>query len=363
MYPSCDNIRYEGEALGRTREISITAHAERAQGAADRMRQTKQTRQARQVTQTDFSPYDLFTRIQWAKLHFSTPLPLSEDELQKLRGINEKISLQEVSHIFLPLSKLLNLYVTAEQRLSATTASFLGALPQRVPYIIGIAGSVAVGKSTTARIVQALLARWPNHPRVDLVTTDGFLYPNRILQERGIMNRKGFPESYDTKRLIQFLADIKSGCSHVTAPVYSHLYYDIMPGREQVVNQPDILILEGLNVLQPPIQGTSGYIPAVAVSDFFDFSVYIDAKQEYIRTWYIDRFKVLRHTAFQKPESFFHRYASLTEDEAQTVADEIWTSINEPNLLENILPTRERARLIMEKGADHSVQRVLLRKL
>lgn len=323
------------------------------QGAAFRMRQARR----------DFSPYDQFTRKQWSKLRISTPLPLSEDELQRLRGINEKISLDEVSHIYLPLSKLLNLYVSAEQGLSGVTAAFLGSLTPKVPYIIGIAGSVAVGKSTTARIIQALLARWPNHPRVDLVTTDGFLYPNRLLQQRGLMERKGFPESYDTRRLIQFLADVKSGRGQVTAPVYSHLVYDIVPGQEQVVNHPDILILEGLNVLQPPVLGTKGKIPAVYVSDFFDFSVYIDAKEEYIRNWYIDRFKVLRQTAFQNPDSYFHRYASLTEEAAERVADEIWSGINQPNLVENILPTRERARLIMEKGKDHSIQRVRLRKL
>ncbi|OFW75587.1 MAG: type I pantothenate kinase [Alicyclobacillus sp. RIFOXYA1_FULL_53_8] len=311
----------------------------------------------------DFSPYDSFTRKQWAKLRISTPLPLTEEDLHRLRGINEHISLQEVSRIYLPLSKLLNLYVTAAQGLSGVTATFLGSLTEKVPYIIGVAGSVAVGKSTTARIIQALLARWPNHPKVDLVTTDGFLYPNRILQERGIMNRKGFPESYDARRLIRFLADVKSGRAEVSAPVYSHLSYDIVPGEKQVVRRPDILILEGLNVLQSPVLGNRGRIPAVFVSDFFDFSVYIDAEEEYIRNWYIERFKVLRSTAFQNPDSYFHRYAELSETEAEHVADEIWNSINRPNLRENITPTRERARLIMQKGKDHSIQEVRLRKL
>ena len=358
----CDTIRYEGHNRGFSlidcsifqRFLAKHVHVDRLQGAARSMTETKYT---------DFSPYEIFTREEWSKLRISTPLPLSEEELHKLKGLNEKISLEDVSHIYLPLSKLLNLYVSAEQGLSGVTAAFLGSLTPKVPYIIGIAGSVAVGKSTTARIIQALLARWPNHPRVDLVTTDGFLYPNRVLEERGIMNRKGFPESYDARKLIQFLADVKSGRAHVTAPVYSHLSYDIVPGEEQVVSHPDILILEGLNVLQPPSSGTRRRIPAVAVSDFFDFSVYIDSKEDYIRRWYIDRFKVLRQTAFQNPNSYFHRYASLTEEEAEQVAGDIWRNINEPNLIENILPTRERARLIMEKGEDHSIQRVRLRKL
>ena len=310
-----------------------------------------------------FSPYRVFSRKQWARLRISTPLPLKEEELLEMRGINERISLEEVSRIYLPLSKLLNLYVSAAQGLSGVTAAFLGSLPEKVPYIIGIAGSVAVGKSTTARIIQALLARWPNHPKVDLVTTDGFLYPNRVLADKGLMERKGFPESYDTRGLIRFLAEIKSGRSEVTAPVYSHMAYGIVPNDAQVVRQPDILILEGLNVLQPPQSSSGGRFPSLSVSDFFDFSVYIDADESNIRKWYIERFKVLRSTAFQDPESYFHRYADLSEDEAEHTADSIWNSINRPNLKNNILPTRERAGLIMMKGPDHSIQTVKLRKL
>ncbi|MDQ4074690.1 MAG: type I pantothenate kinase, partial [Chloroflexota bacterium] len=290
------------------------------------------------------------------------PLPLSESDLQMLQGINEEVSLAEVAAIYLPLARLLNLYITSTQTLHEVTETFLGNPAKKVPYVIGMAGSVAVGKSTTARILQTLLAQWPAHPRVDLVATDGFLYPNRVLEERGIMHRKGFPESYDLRCLVRFVADVKSGRPRVTAPVYSHLTYDIVPGAVQVVEEPDIVILEGLNVLQSGAT-SPGEKPRVFVSDFFDFSIYVDAGEKYLEQWYIERFLHLRDTVFQDEASYFHRYANLSVEEAKEVARRIWRQINLVNLHENILPTRERARLILEKGRHHSVQRVHLRKL
>ena len=307
-------------------------------------------------------PYLHFSRQEWSRLREDTPLTLTEEDLVRLRGLNEPVSLLEVEEVYLPLSRLLNLYVTASQELYGATARFLGHQAARVPYVIGIAGSVAVGKSTTARIVQALLRRWPGHLEVDLVTTDGFLLPNRMLEERGLMRRKGFPESYDLRRLLQFVSDLKAGRPEARSPVYSHLTYDIVPGEELVVRQPDIVILEGLTVLQSN-GGPRARSNPVFVSDFFDFSVYVDAEAGHIRQWYLDRFFTLRNTAFQAPASYFHRYARLSDTEAEEVASGLWRDINEVNLRENILPTRERARLVLRKGPDHSVEEVRLRKI
>jgi type I pantothenate kinase len=308
------------------------------------------------------SPYLDFDRPSWSALRAATPLTLSEGDLAELRGLNERISLEEVETIYLPLSRLLNLQVAAIQTLHKATDTFLGSLPAPTPYVIGVAGSVAVGKSTFARILRALLARWPDHPRVDLVTTDGFLFPNRVLETRGLLGRKGFPESYDVKTLVQFMADVKAARGAVHAPVYSHQAYDIVPGEFQVVARPDIVIVEGLNVLQTG-EGAPGRPARLFVSDFFDFSIYIDADESHIEDWYISRFMALRETVFRDPRSYFHRYAGLSDEAATRTAHEIWHSINGVNLRENILPTRERARLILEKGADHLVNRVRLRNV
>jgi type I pantothenate kinase len=282
---------------------------------------------------------------------------LHEKDLEALRGINDRIDLEEVVAIYLPLTRLLNLYVSATQNLHRVAATFLGTISPKMPYVIGIAGSVAVGKSTSARILQALLTRWPEHPRVELITTDGFLYPNAVLESRGIMNRKGFPESYDTKRLVQFLREIKAGTPDVSAPVYSHVEYDIVKGDSQVVHQPDILIVEGLNVLQVGSDSTE------FVSDYFDFSIYIDAVESDIENWYIERFLALQQTVFSNPDSFFIHFAHLTNEQAIEVARGIWREINGKNLSDNIAPTRHRASLVMQKDAKHRVTEVHLRKL
>ncbi|EMD30058.1 type I pantothenate kinase [Amycolatopsis oliviviridis] len=305
----------------------------------------------------ELSPYVELHREQWRELRRSTPLPLTAAELLRLRGLGEQVDLAEVAEVYLPLSRLINLQVAARQRLYEATTTFLGedSRGTKVPYIIGIAGSVAVGKSTTARILRTLLARWPDHPRVDLVTTDGFLHPRAELVRRGIMHRKGFPESYDRRALLRFVTEVKSGAERVSAPVYSHLAYDILPDEEQVVQQPDILILEGLNVLQPG--------PRLSVSDLFDFSIYVDAATTDIERWYVERFLKLRHTAFADPASHFHHFAGLPDDEARAEARHLWRTINEPNLMENIKPTRPRATLVLRKDADHAINRVRLRKL
>ena len=308
----------------------------------------------------EISRYVDLTRAEWARLRASTPLPVSEAQLRPLGGVTERVSLDEVIDVYLPVSRLLNLNVGATQKLHAATSTFLGGSADlRIPYIIGIAGSVAVGKSTTSRVLKALLSHWPSHPRVDLVTTDGFLLPQRELERRGLAHRKGFPESYDVRRLLRFLADVKSGLPEVTAPVYSHLAYDIVPGESQIVGQPDILIVEGLNVLQTGSQQKKS--PTMFVSDFFDFSIYVDANEADVEQWYIERFLKLRATVFQNPSSYFHRYAAMTNAEAETTARHIWETINLVNLQQNVLPTRERAHLVLEKGRDHAVRLVRLR--
>jgi type I pantothenate kinase len=310
----------------------------------------------------EFSPYRIFTREEWARLRADTPMTLADEEVEQLSGVIDRISPDEVKEIYLPLSRLLNLYVAAAQTLHSQTNSFLGKHDGKMPFIIGIAGSVAVGKSTTARVLRALLARWPHHPRVDLVPTDGFLLPNEVLEERGIMDRKGFPESFDQQALLQFMADVKAGRRNVKAPVYSHFDYNIRAGETIVVDQPDVLIVEGLNVLQPAKLPKNGEaIPFV--SDFFDFSIYIHAEPKVIEEWYVARFYRLRHTAFRHPDAYFHRYASLSDLEARRTALDIWRRINLRNLEDNILPTRQRAALILNKGADHSTETVWLRKL
>lgn len=310
----------------------------------------------------EFSPYRVFSREEWARLRQDTPMTLVSRELEQLSGLIEELSVEEVEQIYLPLSRLLNLYVAAAQELHLVSTRFLGRRERKVPFIIGVAGSVAVGKSTTARVLRALLARWPDHPRVDLITTDGFLLPNEELARTGLMSRKGFPESFDTARLLNFLAGVKSGRERVEAPVYSHFHYDIVPGQKTVIERPDILIVEGLNVLQPARLPKGGEgIPFV--SDFFDFSLYIDADPAVIEQWYVTRFMRLRATAFRDKAAYFHRYAHLTTETAQARALEIWREINLRNLEENILPTRQRANLILRKGADHAVDSVALRKL
>ncbi|WP_145563724.1 type I pantothenate kinase [Yersinia aldovae] len=307
------------------------------------------------------TPYLQFDRTQWAALRDSVPLTLTEEEIVKLKGINEDLSLDEVAQIYLPLSRLLNFYISSNLRRQAVLEQFLGTDGQRIPYVIGIAGSVAVGKSTTARLLQALLSRWPEHRSVELITTDGFLHPNKVLNERGLMKKKGFPESYDMHNLVKFVSEVKSGADHVTAPVYSHLIYDVVPDGNKIIKQPDILILEGLNVLQSGMDYP--HDPHhVFVSDFVDFSIYVDAPEDLLQSWYINRFLKFRQGAFSNPDSYFHNYAKLPETEAVKIATQLWKEINGLNLKRNILPTRERASLIMTKSANHAVENVRLRK-
>src|SRR3954451_6906851 len=319
-------------------------------------------RSMEQRTEDGLSPYRVFPRAEWAALRADTPMTLTPDEVTRLRSLHDRLDMREVEDIYLPLSRLLSLYVAAAQRLFRAQQGFLGTEDAKMPYIIGVAGSVAVGKSTTARVLQALLARWPNVPKVDLFTTDGFLYPNAVLAREGLMEKKGFPESYDLSALLRFLTDVKAGKHPVRAPVYSHLIYDVMPSQWIEIDHPDILIVEGLNVLQagrPPKDGKM--IPFV--SDFFDFSVYLDADEEVLRQWYVDRFLTLRSTAFRDPMSYFHRYAKFSDTEAVEMANSIWGRTNLVNLRENILPTRQRADLILSKSANHMVGEVALRRL
>lgn len=304
--------------------------------------------------------YLTFTRAEWARLRSNTPLTLSEADLAPLRGANEQVSLDEVEKVYLPLSRLLNLQVRAARHLNGVKDAFLGRLVGSRPYVIAIAGSVAVGKSTFARVLQALMARWPDHPRVELVTTDGFLQPNRVLLANGSMQRKGFPESYDLRRMVQFLADIKAGVAEARAPVYSHQAYDIVPEEWQVVRQPDVLIFEGLNVLQTA-GGTRRH--SVIVSDFFDYALYVDAEEADIETWYVERFLLRQRTSFQNPSSYFHHLKDLPPDQAREAGRRIWREINRVNLEENILPTRERANVVLRKRADHGIGEIWLRQL
>ena len=308
------------------------------------------------------SPYVEIDRARWSSLRDATPLTLDDADLTRLRGLGEPIDLAEVEEVYLPLSRLLSLQVTAAQQRHRATAMFLGEASPRVPFVIGVAGSVAVGKSTTSRVLRELLARWPDHPRVELVTTDGFLLPNTELERRNLLARKGYPESYDQRALLRFLAAVKSGVAEVAAPVYSHLVYDVVPDETVAVHSPDILIVEGLNVLQPPAPRDDRRT-RMSISDYFDVSVYVDAATADIGQWYVERFLRLRRTAFADPASYFRRYAGLSDDEARATATRIWTEINGPNLVDNILPTRGRATLVLEKGSDHAVRRVRLRKV
>jgi type I pantothenate kinase len=308
------------------------------------------------------SPYRTFPRAEWAALREDTPMTLTSEEVARLRSLHDRLDMAEVEDIYLPLSRLLSMYVAATQRLFVAQKRFLSIEDAKMPYVIGVAGSVAVGKSTTARVLQALLARWPNVPKVDLITTDGFLYPNAVLERESLMEKKGFPESYDLPSLLRFLTDVKAGRRPARAPVYSHLIYDVMPNQWIEIDRPDILIVEGLNVLQTgrlPKDGKA--IPFV--SDFFDFSVYLDAPEHVLKAWYVDRFLTLRGTAFRDPKSYFHRYSNLSDEEATMTAAAIWTRINLVNLHENILPTRQRADLILRKSESHQVEEVSLRRL
>ncbi len=308
------------------------------------------------------STYLSFSREEWKKLRDSTPLTLSTSDLEGIKGINEKISIAEVEDIFLPISRLLNLYYLGSRELYEARRTFLGANHERIPFIIGVAGSVAVGKSTTSRLLKTLISAWPSAPDVDLIPTDGFLYPNSVLENRKLMNRKGFPESYDLRKLIRFLYKLKSGEENLSVPVYSHVRYDIVSEEYTTLRAPDIVILEGLNVLQTrSVRGPKE--PELLVSDFFDFSIYIDADESSVKNWYTERFRVLRDTAFRRSDSYFHNMAKLSDEEADATASRIWDEINAVNLRENIAPTKHHAHLILEKGSDHSITGVKMRKI
>ncbi|MDD7909713.1 MULTISPECIES: type I pantothenate kinase [Pseudovibrio] len=314
------------------------------------------------VSELDLSPYSVFSESEWAKLRADTPMTLTADDIKDVQSLNDYVSIEQVETIYLPLSRLLAYYVEATQKLHRATKRFLGTNGRKTPFIIGVAGSVAVGKSTTARLIQALMRRWPQSPKVDLLTTDGFLFPNAVLESEGLMRRKGFPESYDRPALLKFLTDLKAGKSSVQAPVYSHFFYDVMPGQYITVDQPDILIVEGLNVLQTTAL-SRGAKAVPFVSDFFDFSVYIDAEEAALQRWYLQRFMRLRETAFQDPDSYFHKFSKVTDEEAQAIAKDLWQNINLQNLRQNILPSRPRADLIITKGAEHRITSVALRKI
>lgn len=332
-------------------------------GRATERSRNEKTLMDQLVSGERYSPYRIFTAREWAKFRDDTPLTLTEDEVRRLRSLNDPVDLEEVRRIYLSMSRLLSAHVEATQLLFRQRQIFFNADDAvKAPFVIGIAGSVAVGKSTTARVLKELLARWPSTPKVDLVTTDGFLYPNEVLRRENLMDRKGFPESYDIRAILRFLSAIKAGLPNVRAPLYSHLTYDVLPGEFVTIDRPDILIFEGINVLQTrelPADGKA--VPFV--SDFFDFSIYIDAPEELIHQWYVERFMRLRETAFQNPKSFFHRYSKLAPASAQAIAEQLWHNINLKNLRENILPTRPRADLILRKGTDHLVEEVALRKL
>jgi type I pantothenate kinase len=310
----------------------------------------------------ELEPYHHFSKAEWANFRADEPMTLDASDIERLRALTDPISLEEAEQVYLPLSRLISLYVEATQQLHRATTEFLGSDTRKVPYIIGVAGSVASGKSTTSRILRALLSRWPSSPKVDLVTTDGFLYPNARLKELGLADRKGFPESYDRAGLIKFLADIKSGKPDVAAPVYSHLFYDIVPGEQIIVDRPDIVIVEGLNILQPGELPKSGR-PILFASDFIDLSIFIDAAEADLTSWFMQRYRTLRETAFADPNSFFHRFSQMSAKEAEDFATWAWNEINLPNLRDNILPTRSRADLVLTKGPSHAIEKVSLRKI
>ncbi|MDG5787448.1 type I pantothenate kinase [Evansella sp. AB-P1] len=313
--------------------------------------------------QDNITPYITFNRDEWASLRSSTPMTITEKDIEELKGLNDVLNIDEIEQIYLPLSRLLFLHTMAVKELHESRNMFLRTQVKKVPYIIGVAGSVAVGKSTMSRVLKTLISRWPNKPRVELLTTDGFLYPNKFLQENGLMDKKGFPESYDITSLINVLSQLKSGNEKVTAPIYSHITYDVIPDQVQTIESPDVVIVEGINVLQPPKLLEGKTIDQISVSDFFDFSIYVDAAESNIFKWYVDRFKILKETAFRHEKSYFKKFAGINDEEAFELAKDIWDKINKVNLQENILPTRNRADLILYKGNHHLVDSVKMRKI